>query len=272
MSAREKGHSGTVRGAKTPENLGWGAPVVILVNPQLGENIGMAARAMANFALTDLRLVAPRDGWPSESAIKASSGAVEVIEGAQVFETVEEAIADLQLVYATTARERDQLKPVLTPEEAGRRTRAAAAEGQRVGLMFGPERAGLKSDHVALADAVLMVPVNPGFASLNLAQAVLLIGYEWFKHGSEAPPERIEEGATRPATKEELLGFFEHLERELDASGFLRPPEKRKAMVRNLRNIWSRTQLYDQDVRTLRGIIKSLVVYGGGRNRPDEDD
>lgn len=226
----------------------------------------MTARAMANFALSDLRLVAPRDGWPSEQAVAASSGAVEVIENARVFDTVEAAIADLHLVYATTARERDQLKPVLTPEEAASRVRSASREGHKVGLLFGPERAGLNSDHVALADAILMVPVNPTFASLNLAQAVLLIGYEWFKGADASEPERIEAGAAQPATKEEMLGFFEHLEGELDQSGFLRPPEKRPAMIRNLRNMWGRARLFDQDVRTLRGIIKSLVVHGGRRN------
>jgi tRNA/rRNA methyltransferase len=270
LGSREKGHSGTVRGLETPEKLSQGAPCVILVQPQLGENIGMAARAMGNFALTDLRLVRPRDGWPSESAIAASAGADDVTRNAQVFETVEEAIADLHLVYASTARERDQLKPVVTPSEAASRTRGAAGAGQKVGILFGPERAGLQSDHVALADAILMVPVNPTFASLNLAQAVLLIGYEWFKSGDDAPSERIEPGLAMPATKAELQGFYVHLESELDQSGFLRPPEKRPAMVRNLRNIWGRSQFFDQDVRTLRGIIKSLAVYGGGR-RDDLD-
>jgi tRNA/rRNA methyltransferase len=270
LSSREKGHSGTVKGLKTPEKLSQGAPCVILVQPQLGENIGMAARAMGNFALSDLRLVRPRDGWPSEPAIAASAGAVEVIENAQVFETVEEAIADLRLVFASTARERDQLKPVVTPVEAAKRTREAASAGQKAGILFGPERAGLQSDHVALADSILMVPVNPTFASLNLAQAVLLIGYEWFKSGDDAPAERIEPGIAQPATKAQMQDFYEHLESELDRSGFLRPPEKRPAMVRNLRNMWGRSQLFDQDVRTLRGIIKSLSVYGGGR-REDLD-
>ncbi len=225
----------------------------------------MTARAMANFALSDLRLVKPRDGWPNESAIAAASGAVDILESARVFETVEEAVADLQLIYAATARERDQLKPVITPQEAAVRIRAAAAHEQSCGLLFGPERAGLASDHVALADAILMVPVNPTFASLNLAQAVLLTGYEWFKLGAEAPSERVPDDHTRPANKAEMVAFFEHMEAELDAAGFLRPPEKKPAMIRNLRNMWNRAGFYEQDVRTLRGIIKALVLYGGGR-------
>jgi len=227
----------------------------------------MAARAMANFALTDLRLVRPRDGWPSQQAVAASSGAVEIIDNARLFDTVEEAIADLQVVYAATARERDLLKPVVTPEEAAVRIRQGASHGHRSGLMFGGERAGLHNDHVAIADVALMVPVNPAFASLNLAQAVLLTGYEWFKLGDSSPPQRIEDEATRPANKQELLGLFEHLERELDASGFLRPPEKRASMVRNLRTMWSRANLYEQDVRTWRGIIKALTQFNRGRGR-----
>ncbi len=227
----------------------------------------MAARAMANFALSDLRLVKPRDGWPSEQAVAASSGAVDIIEGAKLFDTVEEAIADLQVIYATTARERDLLKPVVTPQEAAVRIRDSAARGHRCGLMFGAERAGLHNDHVALADVALMVPVNPAFASLNLAQAVLLMGYEWFKLGDSSQPERIEDGDTRPANKQELLGLFEHLEGELDAAGFLRPPEKRASMVRNLRTMWSRANLYEQDVRTWRGIIKALTTFNRGRGR-----
>ncbi len=194
-----------------------------------------------------------------------------MIESAQVFGSVEEAVADLTHVFATTARERDQLKPVVTPQKAAEMIRVGSSKGGKYGYLFGAERAGLHNDHIALADEILMVPVNPGFASLNLAQAVLLAGYEWFKLADETPSERIEEGEARPATKEEMVMLFEHLESELDRSGFLKPPEKRPAMVRNLRNILQRGELYDQDVRTLRGIIKSLAHYGGGRRPKPED-
>lgn len=271
---RKKGQSGTARGAGTPEELKAGAPVVVLVHPQLGENIGMAARAMLNFALTELRLVKPRDGWPSESALKASSGADLVIEGAQVFETVEEAIADLHYVVAATARERDQLKTVMTGDRAAREIRAEAAKGHRTGILFGAERAGLSNDHIALADAILMAPVNPTFASLNLSQAVLLAGYEWFKAGDEGPETRPGDGSyidATKATKASLQGLFEHMEGELDAAGFFRPPEKRPSMVRNLRDMWNRADLMEQDVKTMRGVIKALVRFGGSR-RPDGDD
>jgi tRNA/rRNA methyltransferase len=271
---RKKGQSGTAKGSGTPMELRAGAPVVILVNPQLGENIGMAARAMLNFALTELRLVNPRDGWPSESAQKASSGALNVIEGALVFDTLEEAIADLHYVLAATARERDQLKPVMTAEKAALTLRSEAAGGNKTGILFGAERSGLANEHIALADAILMAPVNPSFASLNLSQAVLLAGYEWFKSADVRPDQRLGEGLhqnTPKATKAELQGLFDHLETELDASGFLRPPEKRRSMVRNMRDMWNRAGLMKQDVRTLRGIVKSLVLFGGGR-KPDGDE
>jgi tRNA/rRNA methyltransferase len=267
LVARKKGLAGTAGGAEIPDFARIGAPCVILVHPQLGENIGMAARAMANFALTDLRLVRPRDGWPSQQAVAASSGASFVIDNARVFDEVEDAIADLNVVYATTARERGLMKPVVTPQEAAKRIRQDAATGHRSGLMFGGERAGLDNDHVALADAALMVPVNPAFASLNLAQAVLLTGYEWFKAGDNSPPMRIDDEETRLANKQELLALFEHLEGELDASGFLRPPEKRASMIRNLRTMWSRANLYEQDVRTWRGIIKALTEFNRNNTR-----
>lgn len=272
--SRKKGQSGTAKGTGTPQNLTAGAPVVVLVHPQLGENIGMAARAMLNFALTELRLVKPRDGWPSESALKASAGANPVIEGAQVFETVEEAIADLHFVVAATARERDQLKTVMTGEKAASQIRAHAAEGRKTGILFGAERSGLSNEHIALADAILQAPVNPTFASLNLSQAVLLVGYEWFKAGDQRPEARLGEGLharSAKATKAELQGLFEHLESELDASGFFRPQARRASMVRNLRDMWNRADLMEQDVRTLRGIIKALVLYGARRPKRNDD-
>lgn len=235
------------------------APAIVLVRPQLGENIGTASRAMLNFGLSDLRLVAPRDGWPSERARAAASGADLVIDHARLFADSKEAVADLDFVIATTARARDMVKPVLTPAAAAAKLREAIAAGGRAGVMFGPERTGLENDEVVLADALVMVPVNPAFASLNLAQAVLLIGYEWFKASDRTAAERIDYLQTRPATKEELLGFFEHLEGELDRFGFLKPPEKRPSMVRNLRNLFQRAGLTEQEVRTMRGVVASLT-------------
>lgn len=235
------------------------APAIVLVRPQLGENIGTASRAMLNFGLSDLRLVAPRDGWPSDRARAAASGADLVIDRARLFASSEDAVADLDFVIATTARPRDMVKPVLTPAAAAAKLREAIAAGGRAGVMFGPERTGLENDEVVLADALLMVPVNPAFASLNLAQAVLLVGYEWFKAGDRTAAERIDYLQTRPATKEELLGFFEHLEGELDRFGFLKPPEKRPSMVRNLRNLFQRAGMTEQEVRTMRGVVASLT-------------
>ena len=233
-------------------------PAVILVRPQLGQNVGMCARAMANFGLTDLRLVAPREGWPNEWAIKAASGADWVLEGARLFDSVAGAAADLHYLVAATARLRDMIKPVVTAEAAAKEMRALTAQGLHCGLMFGPERSGLENDDVALAQAVLRIPVDARFTSINLAQAVLLMGYEWFKAADATPAERLEPGDTWPASTAELVGLFEHLERELDIAGFLFPPEKRPAMVRNLRNIFQRAGLMEQEVRALRGVVTSL--------------
>ncbi|HEX7776233.1 MAG TPA: RNA methyltransferase [Parvibaculum sp.] len=246
------------------------APVIVLVAPQLGENIGTAARAMLNFGLTDLRLVAPRDGWPNPRARSAASGADIVIDGARVFEATAAAVSELDYVIATTARPRDMVKPVLTPETAAAKLREVIAGGRKAGVLFGPERTGLTNDDVVLADAVMMVPVNPAFASLNLAQAVLLLGHEWFKAADATPAERMDYLETRPATKEELLGFFEHLEGELDRFGFLKPPEKRPSMIRNLRNMFQRAAMTEQEVRTMRGVVAALtrrVPKGEGPER-----
>ena len=233
-------------------------PAVILVAPQLGENIGTAARAMLNFGLTDLRLVRPRDGWPNERARAAASGADVVIDGARVFDTTADAVADLDYGIATTARARDMVKPIHTPAMAAGALRQAIGGGQ-AGLLFGPERTGLENDDLALADALMMVPVNPAFASLNLAQCVLLMSYEWHKAGDATAPTRIDYQQTRPASKAELVGFFTHLESELDRFGFLKPPEKRPSMVRNLRNMFQRAGLTEQEVRTLRGVVAALT-------------
>lgn len=234
-------------------------PAVILVEPQLGENIGFAARAMANCGLRDLRLVRPREPWPNPRARAAASGADAVIDGARVFESTAEAVADLRLLYATSARRRDQVKPVLTPRAAAPRLRAAAAAGDPSGVVFGPERTGLDNDDVARADALVVVPLDPAFTSLNLGQAVLLVAYEWYQSGDETPGEELPLTDSRPADQEELEGFFEHLFSELDASGFLRVVEKRPIMVRNLRNLFLRARPTEKEVRTLRGVVKALV-------------
>ena len=241
-----------------------GGPAVILVDPQLGENIGMCARAMLNCGLTELRLVRPRDGWPNEAAVKAASGADGILAEARLFETTAAAVADLQRVYATTARLRDMEKPLLTPRAAAAELRAAEVGGERAGVLFGPERAGLVNDDVALADAAINVPLNPAFSSLNLAQSVLLIGYEWFQAAVEAPPARLTRPGTETASKAELVNFFGRLEQALDETGFLVPVEKRPVMVRNIRNLFTRAELTAQEVQTLHGILSALRK-GGGR-------
>ncbi len=244
-------------------------PVVVLVEPQLGENIGAAARAMLNFGLDEMRLVSPRDDWPNHQAINTSSGAERVLEAATLYNATEDAVADLNYIVATTARLRDMVKPVLTPREAAATLHRAAAAGERAGILFGRERSGLHNDDIARADALLTVPVNPEHTSINLAQTVLLIGYEWYLAGSaaEVPAELTRKGS-QPASKEEIQYLFEHLESELDSCGFLHPPEKRPRMVRNIRNIFTRARLTDQEVRTLRGIIVGLVR---GRNSGPDD-
>jgi tRNA/rRNA methyltransferase len=248
-------------GAGTDKTKRWvvqPGPVVILVEPQLGENIGTAARAMLNCGLTDLRLVKPRDGWPSEKARSAASGADKVIDGARLYEGTAAAIADLTRVYATTARQRGMIKRVVTPRRAAKEMRRAASAGRKVGILFGRERTGLENDDIALADAVIAVPLNPAFASLNLAQAVLLVGYEWFQAADETPPSQLIVNETRPATKAELLNFFVQLEKHLVDSGFLRNVQKRPSMVRNIRNLFQRAGLTHQEVRTLHGIVSDL--------------
>ena len=246
------------------------APVFILVRPQLADNIGMVARALANFALDELRLVEPRDGWPNEKARIAASGANFVVDAAQAFATLGEAVADLSWVAATSARQRDLAKPVLTPEQAVREMQHRMADGQRCGILFGPERNGLETDEVANADALVMAPVNPNFASLNLAQAVLLVGYEWMKLAGAGTlgrvttyEEPVEPGmrtrGSPPANKREVLGFFEHLEAELEAKDYFKSPEKRPSMVQNMRTMFTRMGATEQEIRTLRGIVKALV-------------
>lgn len=239
-------------------------PAIVLVRPQLSENIGTTARAMLNCMLTDLRLVAPRHDWLSERAVAASSGAEKILKAARVFETTQAAVADLERVYATTGRNRFMVKPVMTPRLAAAQIRAQAAEGLATGVLFGPERTGLENEDVALADTVIMAPLNPEFASLNLAQGVLVVAYEWLQAEAPAIPENtMTKGAAPPATKEALYGFYEHLERELDACGFFRVADKRPGMVRNIRNMFARADLTLQEVRTLHGIVHELVTWRG---------
>src|SRR5215204_6516315 len=232
-------------GAGTDKTKRWveqPGPVVILVEPQMGENIGSAARAMANFGLSRLRLVKPREEWPNPQARKMASGADRILDDAVLYDTLEEAVADCTLVLATTARAHDQSKPVVDAAEAAQLAAPLIAAGETVGVMFGRERIGLEGREVALADRIVTLPVNPAFASLNLAQAVIIIAYEWFKLASGgalpfAMPEKSE-----PAQRAQLAAFFAMLERELDAVEFLRPPEKRQTMLINLRNIFHRME------------------------------
>jgi len=245
-------------------------PAVILIEPQLGENIGMVARAMLNCGLTELRLVRPRDGWPNPLAIAAASGADAVIENAKLFDSTVEAIADLHRVYATTARPRGMVKLIVTPAQAAVELRQEAAAGRSCGLMFGPERSGLVNDDIALADAALTVPLNPAFASLNLAQAVLLVGHAWFLAGDETPPRYLETNAGQPASKAEMENFFHRLEAELDITGFLFPPEKVPSMLRNLRNMFLRMAPTENEVNTLHGVIVALRDKKGRARRAEE--
>jgi tRNA/rRNA methyltransferase len=243
----------------------FAGPVVILVEPQLGENIGMAARAMGNFALSRLRIVKPRDGWPNVAALRAAAGADQILEQAELFDTVAAAVADLDLLFATTARAHDQAKPVVAPEGAAQEMTSHIAGGGKAGIMFGRERAGLENDEVALANRIVTFPVNPGFASLNLAQAVLLMGYEWFKLATAgalpfAMPERSER-----ASQYQIDAFFENLVRELDKVEFLRPVEKRETMLVNLRNIFTRMDPTKQDMHTLHGVVMAIAE---GRKGP----
>jgi tRNA/rRNA methyltransferase len=253
-------------------------PAIILVEPQLGENIGQAARAMANFGLEELRLVAPRDGWPNEKAVAGASGATHIIEAATVFSTIGDAIGDLHFLGATTARIREMVKPIMTPETAVRNIAGRVSDGQRCGILFGRERSGLENDELALADALIIAPVNPAFASINLAQAVLLIGYEWRKltDGTSLGRSTQYDGPAaeglylnkcNPATRDELLNFFAHIEAELTEAGFFKTDEKRASMVRNIRNMFHRASLTDQEVRTLRGMVVALTGLRRSRHR-----
>lgn len=234
-------------------------PVVILIGAQMGENIGACARAMLNCGLTEMRLVRPRDGWPNPAAEAMAAGAVSVLNGVTVFDDTPSAVADLQRVYATTARPRGMVKPVVTPRQAAVELRQQAGQGVRTGILFGPENAGLNNDDVALADAIVTAPLNPGFTSLNLAQAVLLLAYEWFQARDTTAPRALG-GAEEaiPARKETLEALFRRLSGMLDARGYVRSEDLKETTMRNLRNLLLRIDPSEQDARTLIGVLASL--------------
>ena len=241
------------------------APAVILVNPQMGENIGSAARSMLNFGLTDLRLVAPRDGWPNERAVALAAGALSVVENARLFDTTEAAVADLNYVLSATARRREIELPVLGVSGVGARLRALEAQGTRTGILFGAEKSGLSNADVALSDAILTYPVNPAFQSLNLAMAVNSFALLWAQSGEGELPEAFDPELSAVADRADLVRLFEHLEDELEEAGFFYPAAKKALMRQNIRAPLTRAKMTEQEVRTFRGIVKALSK-GRGRH------
>ena len=229
-------------------------PVIVLVRPQLGQNIGKAARAMLNFGLTEMRLVAPRDGWPNPDAGPAASGADIVLEQAELFETTEAAIADCSLVFASTVRRRDLVMPVVGPTEMADRIWGS---GERTAILFGAERAGLETEDVALANVIVTVPINPDFGSLNLAQAVILLAYEWSRRSELAVPPAKE--LEPPAPHGDLEGLMGQLNEELDAKGYFHPPSRTAATKNTLRTIFTKTGWSSREVKAVRGIVRALV-------------
>ena len=234
-------------------------PAIIFVRPQLGENIGKAARAMLNFGLTDMRLVSPRDGWPNPSAGPAAAGADDVLDQAQVFDSVEAATADLNRVYAATVRPRDMVKDVVTPEQAANEMFTNASAGVTSGILFGPERSGLSNDDIVLADTILTAKVNPEFGSLNLAQAVIIAAYEWYKIEAKdvAPITQVDDEP--PAKKGEMMGLVTHIEDELDSRGYFRTEDRKPAMTLTLRNMFQHARFTSQQIQSLRGVVKGLT-------------
>lgn len=246
------------------------APAVILVRPQLGENIGAACRCMLNFGLTDLRLVAPRDGWPNPAAEPMAAGAIDVLNNAMVYPTTEAAVADLQFVLAATARRRELEIPVLGTNDTGPKLRGLSESGLPTGILFGPEKAGLTNADVVLADAILTYPVNPAFQSLNLAQAVNIFAYIWANSVLDNIPDVFEPEISDAAPREDLTGLFGHLEDELERAGFFFPETKRALMSQNIRAPLTRAKMTVQEVRTFRGIVKALAE-GRGKARVERD-
>jgi len=229
-------------------------PIIVLVRPQLGQNIGKSARAMLNFGLTELRLVAPRDGWPNPDAGPSASGADVVLEQARVFATAQEAVADCSVVYAATVRRRELVMPVIGPEGMAA---AITASSERSAILFGPERSGLETEEVALANAIVTVPINPKFASLNLAQAVILLAYEWSKRGELAQPPAKDHEPLAPHG--EVEGLIGHINEELDAKGYFHPPSRTPATKNTLRTIFTKTGWSSREIKAVRGIIRALV-------------
>ena len=247
-----------------------GSPVVVLVRPQLADNIGAVARAMANGGLFHLRLVAPRDGWPQERAWRTASGADLILDQLTLHDTVAAAVADLQRVFATCPRPRHVTKPVLTARAAATALREAAGRGLRCGLLFGPERAGLDNDDMAEADTLVRYPLNPAFMSLNLSQAVMVMAYEWWTAADQTPPAVLATHGAQVAGKGALDGLLDHMVAELDACGFLRNAPKRPGMVRNLRHLFQRGEITEQEVRTLHGVVAELSLGRMRRGRPEQ--
>ena len=243
------------------KDQGWGGPqpAFVLVRPQMGENIGGAARAMWNFGLERMRLIAPRDGWPNPKAVAMSSGAARVLDQVQVHDTTIEALQDITYVFATTARSRDLTKPVVTPQQAMAQSRKMIADGQKVAVLFGPERAGLENDDIVRANAIISVPVNPAFASLNLAQCVLLTAYEWRRQDRDAMDALPMLGKARPASAIEVEKLYDRMQSSLDDVGFFWPDHKAESMQQSLRNMLSRMPMTDADIRMMHGIIRSLA-------------
>lgn len=235
------------------------APIFVLVRPQMGENIGAAARAMLNFGLDRMRVVAPRDGWPNPRAAALASGAGRILDHAGLFPDLRAAIADCDFVFATTARPRELVKPVVTPERAMEMTRAMVAQGKRVAILFGPERAGLENDDVAQASAIVTVPVNPDFPSLNLGQCALLMGYEWRRQTADVAPEVMALARTDFAPMVEVARLADHFEERLTAAGFFFPPAKAAGMKENLRNMWARLHLTRAEVQTFHGMLRQIA-------------
>lgn len=236
-------------------------PAFVLVRPQMGENIGAAARAMWNFGLDQMRIVGPRDGWPNPAAVAMASGAGRLLDEALLCADLPEALADVTYTFATTARSRDLTKPVFSPEEAMRVARDKIGEGQRVAVLFGPERAGLENDDIARANALISVPVNPAFASLNLAQCVLLLGYEWMRGQGDVTPQVVEMAGTQWADGKEIEHLGQHFEERLEEAGFFFPEHKITSMKVNLRNMWSRMPLTRADVQMLHGMMRQMVRW-----------